>query len=444
MPQVYLDHNATTPLDPRVREAMLPWLGERHGNPSSIHRAGQAARNAVEEAREQVAALIGGRPPEVVFTASGTEANNTVVADAVERARGPAGSAGGHLVISAMEHPSVRRSAERAERAGLAVTRVPPGADGVVPAAAMIDALRPDTRLACLMLANNEVGTLQPVAEVAAECRRRGIPLLCDAVQAVGKVPVDVARLGVDFLVLGAHKFGGPLGAAALWLRDGVEIEGLLAGGSQERRRRAGTENVPAIVGLGAAAALARAEVGAPREEGDGGGPGERGGPGDRRGPGERGRAGEGDGSGERGGPGEGGGPGGGGVRPLRLAALRDRFEAGLAAAVPGAVVHCRTAPRLPNTSHVALDGVEGEALLIRLDLAGFAVSTGSACSSGTVEPSQTLLAMGLSAEEALSSIRVSFGIANRPAEVDLFLGALGREAAALRRLTGAALACRG
>jgi len=390
---VYLDHNATTPLDPRVREAMLPWLGERFGNPSSIHRVGQAARNAVEEAREHVAALIGARPPEVVFTASGTEANDTVVASAVESARRSA-AGGGHLAISAVEHPSVRQAAARAARAGLEVTWVPPGEDGVVPAAAMIGALRPDTLLVCLMLANNEVGTLQPVAAVAAECRARGIPLLCDAVQAVGKVPVDVGSLGLDLLVLGAHKFGGPLGAAALWIRDGVEVESLLVGGSQERRRRAGTENVAAIVGLGAAAALARDEV-----------------DGRLRPP-----------------------------RPLQLAALRDRFEAGLRA-VPGAIVHCRTAPRLPNTSHVAFAGVEGEALLIRLDLAGFAVSTGSACSSGTVEPSQTLLAMGLSPAEALSSIRVSFGIANHAAEVDRFLAALAGEVAALRRLTGSAMA---
>jgi cysteine desulfurase len=391
MTSVYLDHNATTPLDPRVRQAMLPWLGERHGNPSSLHRFGQAARNAVEEAREQVAALIGGRPPEVVFTASGTEANNTVVASACHN--------GGHLLISAIEHPSVRQAAARAERAGMEVTRVPPGADGVVPATAMVAALRRDTRLVCLMLANNEVGTLQPVAEVAAVCRARGILLLCDAVQAVGKVPVDVARLGADFLVLGAHKFGGPLGAAALWMRDGVEIDCLLVGGSQERRRRAGTENVPAIVGLGMAASLARLEVGEVDVPGKDAGA----------------EAGE---------------------RPALLAALRYRFEAGLAA-IPGAVVHCRTAPRLPNTSHVAFPGAEGEALLIRLDLAGFAVSTGSACSSGTVEPSSTLLAMGLSAEEALCSIRVSFGASNRPAEVDRFLAALTCEVAALRRLTG-------
>jgi cysteine desulfurase len=380
MEPVYLDHNATTPLDPQAREAMLPWLGQRHGNPSSIHRFGQAARNAVEEAREKVAALLGARPPEIVFTASGTEANNAVIFDVARRA-----GLTGHLVISAIEHPSIREAAALLEKGGMEVTRVSPGMDGVVPAEGMIAALRPDTVLVCLMLANNELGTLQPVAEVAAAARERGIPVLCDAVQAVGKIRVDAAELGVDYLVLGAHKFHGPLGAAALRVRKGVEIAPYLLGGGQERRRRAGTENVPALVGLGEAAAVIAA---------------------------------------------------GGESRSTRLAALRDRFEAGLRSAVPDAIVHCAVSPRLPNTSHVAFPGVEGEALLIRLDLAGFAVSTGSACSSGTVEPSKTLLAAGISREEALSSLRVSFGVTNIPEEVDLFLDVLAREVAELRRLS--------
>jgi cysteine desulfurase len=379
MHPVYLDNNATTPLHPKAREAMLPWLGERHGNPSSIHAFGQAARNAVEEARERVAALLRGRPPEVVFTASGTEGNNAVIFGEFRKA-GPSG----HLVISSIEHPSIREAAARLEREGVAVTRVSPGADGVVPASAILDALRPDTRLVCLMLANNELGTIQPVAEVAAGCRVRGVPVLCDAVQAVGKIPVDVEALGVDWLVVGAHKFHGPLGAAALWIRTGREMEGLLVGGSQERRRRASTENVPALAGFGAAAEAARVEL--PE-------------------------------------------------RRTHLAGLRDRFEARLPELVPGAIVHCAASPRLPNTSHVAFPGVEGESLLIRLDLAGFAVSTGSACSSGTVEPSRTLLAMGLSRDEALSSLRVSFGMMNRPEEVDHFLDALAREVAELRRV---------
>jgi cysteine desulfurase len=381
MTPVYLDHNATTPLHPRARQAMLAWLGERHGNPSSIHRFGQAAREAVEEAREKVAALVGGRPPEIVFTASGTEANNAVIFHIARKA-----GHRGHLVISAVEHPSVREAAARLADAAdnrMEVTRVSPGGDGVVPAEDVVAALRPDTRLVALMLANNELGTLQPVAEVAAACRERGVPMLCDAVQAVGKIPVNAPALGADYLVLGAHKFNGPLGAAALWVRKDAELSGYLVGGSQERRRRAGTENVPAIAGLGEAAAVAREE-------------------------------------GER--------------RAAFLAGLRDRFEAALPARIPGAILHCQGSPRLPNTSHLAVPGVEGESLLIRLDLAGFAVSTGSACSSGSVEPSKTLLAAGISRDEALSSLRVSFGITNSVEEVDAFLDALVREVAELRR----------
>jgi cysteine desulfurase len=380
---IYLDHNATTPLHPRAREAMLPWLGGgSHGNPSSVHRFGQAAREAVETAREQVAALIGGRPLEVVFTASGTEANNAVTFSAGRHAGRHAGDRG-HVVISAIEHPSIREAAARLAEEGVEVTKVSPREDGVVPAEDVVSALRPDTRLVALMLANNELGTLQPVAAVAAECRRRGIPVLCDAVQAVGKIAVDAPSLDVDYLVLGAHKFYGPLGAAALWIRKGAELSGYLVGGSQERRRRAGTENVPAIVGLGAAAVAAREE---------------------------------------------------GAARLAHLASLRDRFEAALPGRVPGAILHCQDSPRLPNTSHIAISGTEGESLLIRLDLAGFAVSTGSACSSGSVEPSKTLLAAGISREEALASLRVSFGIGNTAADVDAFLDALAREAAELRR----------
>jgi cysteine desulfurase len=377
MQTVYLDHNATTPLHPKAREAMLPWLGERHGNPSSIHRFGQVARNAVEEAREKVAALIGARPLEIVFTGSGTEGNNAVMF----------GIDKGHLVISSIEHPSIREGAARLERLGMEVTRVSPGPDGVVSAREFTAALRPDTRLACLMLANNELGTLQPVAEISNACRERGIPVLCDAVQAVGKIPVDVRQLGVDYLVLGAHKFHGPMGAAAVWVRKGLPLAGLLVGGSQERRRRASTENVPAIVGFGAAAEAAREELN---------------------------------------------------ERRALLSSMRDRFESLLPERVPGAILHCASSPRLPNTSHVAFPGVEGESLLIRLDLAGYAVSTGSACSSGTVEPSKTLLAIGLSRDEALASLRISFGITNRPEEVDGFLDALAREVAELRRVAPA------
>ncbi|HEX6202005.1 MAG TPA: cysteine desulfurase family protein [Thermoanaerobaculia bacterium] len=373
----YCDHNATTPVDPRVREAMLPWLGERHGNPSSIHRWGRAAREAVEAARDEVAALLGARSGEIVFTASGTEANNTVLATVARRA-----GFRGSIVVSALEHSSIRAGAAFLEAAGMRVTRVAPGGDGVVDPAAVAAALEDDTRLVALMRASNEIGTLQPVAEVAALCRERGVPLLCDAVQAVGKVPVDVGELGADWATLGGHKFHGPPGVAALWVRPEAALDPLLLGGGQERRRRASTENVAGVVGLGRAAALAAAEL-----------------------------------------------P----DRARHLAALRDRFEAGAAAL--GARLHAVGSPRLPNTAHLAFDGVEGEALLIRLDLAGFAVSTGSACASGAVEPSPTLLALGLPRQEALGSIRVSFGMTNTAAEVEALLAALEREVTALRRL---------
>lgn len=375
----YFDHNATTPLDPRVFEAMRPWLTERHGNPSSLHRFGQAAREAVEAAREAVAGLIGARPPEVVFTASGTEANNAVLRGVAEGCR-----PGDRVVVSALEHPSVRRPARHLARRGVEVVEVRPDADGVVRTAAVAAEITPRTRLVALMLASNEIGTLQPVAEVAAACREAGVPVLCDAVQAVGKVAVDVHELGVDYLTLGAHKFHGPPGAGAVWIRKGAAFEGLLLGGNQERRRRAGTENVPALAGFGRAAELAAAELAS---------------------------------------------------RSARLAELRDRYEAGLAA-LPDVVVHGRGAARLPHTSHAAFLGVEAESLLIRLDLAGFAVSTGSACSSGVVEASPALLAMGLARGEALSSLRVSFGVTNRAEEVDAFLAVLTREVERLRQLS--------
>jgi len=380
METIYLDHNATTPLDPRVRNAMLPWLGERFGNPSSVHRRGREARQAVEQARCHVAALLGAEPAEIVFTASGTEANNAVLLGSLCRRTA---RETGRIVLSAMEHPSLRTAAEALAGAGLQVIRIPPQRDGRVSAQEMTASLTEDTRVACLMLANNELGTIQPVPEVAQACRRLQVPFLVDAVQAVGKIPVDVHALGADYLVLGAHKFYGPLGAAALWIRPGAAFDPLLVGGGQERGRRASTENVAALVGLGEAARLAQEEL--PR-------------------------------------------------RQRALSALRDRFEAGLEA-IPDTVIHCRETPRLPQTSHVAFLGVEGESLLLRLDHAGYAVSTGSACSSGKVEPSATLLAMGIEPAEALASLRVSFGPSNTAEHVDAFLEVLGREVAALREL---------
>lgn len=372
----YFDNNATTPLDPRAREAMLPWLGEHWGNPSSAHRFGRLAHEAIEEARDQVAALLGARPVEIVFTATGSEANNTVLESSC-----PLQGTAGHLVLSALEHPSVARAAGRLESRGVRVTTVPPEADGVVSADRFTAELTPQTSLACLMLANNEIGTLQPVARVARRCRELGVPLLCDAVQAAGKIRVDVGEIGADFVVIGAHKFHGPLGAAALWVRPGRDLSPLVVGGSQERRRRAGTSDVASLVGFGTACESARREL-------------------DRR--------------------------------ATYLAALRDRLEEGLSR-IPGAVVHCRRSPRLPNTSHVAFRGVDGSDLMMRLDLAGYAVSTGSACSSGAIETSPTLAAMGLDEDEARASLRISLGMRNTAEEVDGLLAAVLRELGALR-----------
>ena len=372
----YFDHNATTPLDPRVREAMLEWLGDSFGNPSAVHRFGRAAREAVEVARDRVAALVGGTSAEIVFTASGTEAVNAVITSCCEL-DGPSP----HVVVSSIEHPAVRESAARVERRGGSVSRIEPGPSGCLEASAFAETMRDETVLACLILAHNELGTLQPVSELAAVCRERGVALMTDAVQAAGKVPLAVEELGVDFLVLGGHKFHGPLGAAALWVRGGRELRPLLVGGGQERGRRSGTPDVPAIVGLGVAADLARREL----DE-----------------------------------------------RIAHLAALRDRFERGVVG-IPGGVVHCREAPRLPNTSHVAFEGVDGSFLTMRLDLRGFAVSTGSACASGTSRVSPALAAIGLDEAAARGSLRVSFGMTNSADEVDELLAAFETEVAALR-----------
>jgi len=374
----YFDNNATTPLDPRVREAMLPWLGDRFGNASSAHSVGQRALAAVETAREEVARLLGAASPiEVVFTASGTEGANAVVYAALARSGGA-----GRFVLSALEHPAVPAAlatpwAARADR-----VVVPPDGDGVVAAERFRAELREGDALAALMLASNEIGTLQPVAEVAERCRELGVPLLCDAVQAAGKVPVPVQKLGADYVLVGAHKFHGPLGAAALWIRPGAPFEPLLVGGAQERRRRASTANVAAIVGFGEACRVAREDLAA---------------------------------------------------RAARLAALRDRFESAVLAAVPGARVHGRAVPRLPSTSSVAFPGVVQQELMIRLDLEGYQVSIGSACASGQIEPSHALVSMGLEREVALGTIRVSFGLFNRDEEVDAFVPRLAEAVAALR-----------
>ncbi len=379
MTSVYLDNNATTPLHPRAREAMLPWLGGGlHGNPSSVHRFGQGAREAVEAAREEVAALINGRPPEVVFTGSGTEANNAVLFHIARQA-----GRRGHLVISAIEHPSIREAAARLAEEGMEVTRVSPRGTAwsrwrtsSAPCGrtrGWSPSCSPTTRWAPC----SQSRRWRPFA-ASAGCRCSATPC-----RRWGRSRWTPRRWASTISFSALTSSTAPWGRRRSGCARGRSSQGYLVGGSQERRRRAGTENVPALAGLGAAATAAREEMA---------------------------------------------------DRSAHLAALRDRFEAALPARVPGAILHCQGSPRLPNTSHVAFSGVEGESLLIRLDLAGFAVSTGSACSSGSVEPSKTLLAMGISRQEALSSLRVSFGIANTRDQVDAFLDALAREVAELRR----------
>jgi cysteine desulfurase len=358
--RAYLDNNATTPIDPAVLAAVEIALRDVFGNPSSIHKEGQSARRRIEEARESVAALVGAAAREIVFTSGGTECNNAAIFGAGRH----------HIVTTAIEHPSVLEPVEELARRGHAVTIVPPLRNGVVPAEAVIEALRPETRLVAMMLANNETGVVQPVADVARVCRERGIHVHCDAVQAAGKIDVDVNALGVDTLALSAHKLHAPKGVGAMFVRHGLSLERYLLGGAQERRRRAGTENVPLAVAFGVAAELARDA--APR---------------------------------------------------LRIRALRDRFEAALAPL--GATINGAGAERLPNTSSVTFNDADGEGIVIGLDLAGIAASTGAACSSGRIEPSHVLTAMGFSAEEARATIRVSLSRFSTEEEIARAVAAL-------------------
>ncbi|MFQ5876852.1 MAG: cysteine desulfurase family protein [Acidobacteriota bacterium] len=377
MTRIYLDHNATAPLRPEAREAMDRVLDAPAGNPGSVHQLGHRARMAVERAREEVARLVGAGPEEIVFTGGGTEANNLAIYGAALAA-----AAGrGRVVTSAFEHPSVLSVVSDLEERGHEVVRVRPSRAGVVDAARVLREADRGTVLVSLMLANNEVGTLQPVAEIGPELNRRGILFHCDAAQAAGKVPVDVRALGVDLLSLAGHKLGGPQGVGVLYVRRGLVLRPHLRGGGQELHRRPGTENVAAIAGLGAAAEAAFR--GLPTE-----------------------------------------GP--------RVAVLRDRLEREILSRAPGARVNGAGAARVPNTSSLAFPGLTGEALTIALDLEGFAVSTGSACSAGTIRKSEALEAMGLP-DESLSSIRVSIGPGTTEAEVDAFVEVLPAVVARLR-----------
>lgn len=371
MLRIYLDHNATTPVHPAVLEAMLPYLAAEFGNPSSAHRFGQRASQAIEGARESVAALVGARASEIVFTSGGTEADNTAIFGVVGHALRKQGKSAGaplHLITTAIEHDAILNACRALEGRGVSVTYVPAGRDGIVSLEAIRAAIRPETVLISVMHANNEIGTLQPVEEIGAVASQADIFFHTDAVQSAGKVPIDVNRLGLDLLSLSAHKFGGPKGAGALFIKRGVEIDSLLYGGQNERGRRAGTENVAAIAGLGKACELVRADLA---------------------------------------------------EASARISQLRDRLENGLLARVPGARVNGDSARRVPNTSNLMFPGAESESLIIALDLAGLACSAGAACSSGAVEPSHVLTAVGLSPEEARTSIRLSLGRTTTREEID-------------------------
>jgi cysteine desulfurase len=367
MRRVYLDHNATTPVAPEVLAAMLPYFSEEYGNASSIHAFGQRARGAVEEARESVAALLGARPAEIMFSSGGTESNNHAIF-------GVAGAAPGgrkHVITSAIEHSAVLDPCRALEKRGVAVTVLPVDRDGVVNPEDVRRAIRPETVLITIMLANNELGTIEPIAEIGKIAAEARVTLHTDAVQAAGKIPIDVAKLGVHLLSISAHKLYGPKGVGALYVRKGTRLEPLLYGGHSERDRRPGTEDVTSIAGLGKAAELALSRM---EEEGQ------------------------------------------------RLSRLRDRLETGLLERIPHATVNGLQARRTPNTSNLTLPFIEGEAMVIALDLKGIACSTGAACSSGAVEPSHVLTAIGLAPEDARATLRLSLGHQTTDEEIDFAL----------------------
>jgi len=378
MRRVYLDNNATTPVLPEVFEVMRPYFAEHFGNASSIHHHGQETRAAVERAREAVATLLGGRPSEVVFTSGGTEGDNLAISGVTRP--------GDHVISSTIEHHAVLNSCKHLESIGCEVTFVPVDGRGLVDPDDVRHALRPHTKLITIMMANNETGVLQPVEEIGKIAAEAGVYFHSDAVQAAGKVPIDVKLLGCSLLSVSGHKLHGPQGVGALYVRKGTVLEPMLYGGSHERSRRAGTENVPGIIGLGKAADLAREAF----ERGDIG----------------------------------------------HMSAMRDRIEQKIFAEVEATGVNGEGAPRVPNTTNIHFDYIEGEALVIALDLKGLAVSTGAACSSGAIEPSHVLTAMGLPSEIARASLRFSLGKQNTPEDVQFALDLVPQMVARLRELS--------
>jgi len=390
MRRIYFDNNATTPVLPEIFEAMKPYFGERFGNASSIHHHGQDTRAAVERARESVAALLGSRPTEIVFTSGGTEGDNLALFGLAK--------AGDHVITSTIEHHAVLNACRHLEEKGCEVTFVPVDGRGTVDPADVERALRQNTKLISIMFANNETGVVQPVEEIGKIAAPAEVYFHTDAVQAAGKIPVRVEEIGCDLLTISGHKLHGPQGVGALYVKKGTALEAMIYGGRHERSRRAGTENVPGIVGLGKTAEMACEAL----ERGD-----------DRK-----------------------------------MAGLRDRLERGLlgieACSVNGTDTHPsqstrrmgHPAARVPNTTNVCFDGIDGEALVIALDLKGLAVSTGAACSSGAIEPSHVLLAMGLTPEQARGSVRFSLGKQNTAEDVEFALSVVPETVARLRELS--------
>ena len=383
MTRIYLDHNATTPVDPAVLEAMLPYFSGEFGNASSIHSFGQQARAAVETAREQVAALLDARAQEIVFTSGGTEADNHAIFGVARAAR--AQRAAVNIITTAIEHEAVLNTCQALEKEGVSVTYLPVSREGLIDLEELQRAIRPETVLITVMHANNELGTVQPIEEIGRIADAQDIYFHSDAVQSVGKVPLNVNAARLDLAALSGHKIYAPKGVGALYIRSGTKLQQLLYGGHHQRGFRPGTENVAAIVGLGKAAELARTSI---AEE------------------------------------------------SKRVQALRDRLEQGITTNVPDARINGAGAPRTPNTSNIMFAGIEGEALVIALDLKGVACSTGAACSSGAVAPSHVLTAIGLPASEARASVRFSLGRHTSAGEIDSAIELVGAAVAQLRRIS--------
>jgi cysteine desulfurase len=380
MSRIYLDNNATTPVLPEVFEAMRPYFGEHFGNASSIHHHGQETRSAVERARDSVASLLGCRAAEVVFTSGGTEADNLAIAGLTD--------AGDHIITASIEHHAVLLTCKHLEESGCDVTYVPVDGRGLVDPDDVRRALRPNTKLISIMMANNETGVLQPVEEIGKIAAEADVYFHTDAVQAAGKVPIDVNRIGCDALSISGHKMHAPQGVGALYVRKGTQLQPLFFGGRHERSRRAGTENVPGIVALGKAADVALQGL----AQGD----------------------------------------------DKKMCALRDRLQQGIIAQVENASVNGSGAPRVPNTTNIHFDHIDGESMVISLDLNGLAVSTGAACSSGAIEPSHVLTAMGLRSDQARASIRFSLGKQNTAEDIDIALALVPEAVARLRELSPA------